>query len=59
VDSLTSSLEAAFDGWRVERDSRPPNAPRRRALSARRDTTVAARRGMVAPIVRFWSQGWS
>ena len=53
---VTSSLEAAFDGWREERSRSLPSAPRRRASPARRDTAAAAaRRGMVARIVGFWT----
>lgn len=57
---VTSSLEAAFDGWREERGRSPPSAPRRRASPARRATAAAAaaRRGMVARIVGFWTLEW-
>jgi hypothetical protein len=55
---VTSSLEAAFNGCREERGRSPPNAPRRRASPARRETAAAAaRRGMVARIVGFWTLG--
>lgn len=55
--SVTSSVEAACDGWREDRDRSPPSAPRRRASPARRATAAAARRGMVARVVGFWTLG--
>ena len=56
--SVTSSLEAACDGWREESGRSPPSAPRRRAAPAWRATAAAAaRRGMVARVVGFWALG--
>ena len=55
--SVTSSLEAACDGWREVSDRSPPRAPRRRAAPAWRATAAAARRGMVARVGRVLDSG--